>query len=285
MNALPTALAQLETLWVSGPDATSFLQGQLSADIDALRADSVALASCSSAQGRVQAVVWLVRRTDGFVLIVTRTLAQTLAQRLRKYVLRAKVTIVGARDSLQVAVLSRSALPPGVSLSGARRHAQLGDASYLTLPGHDSIVVLARDAAVDADLALEMRWRLDDIRAGVPQVYPETHEAFVAQMLNLDLLGGIDFEKGCYTGQEIIARTHYRGAIKRRMFRFTAACPPPPPATRIVSGAQHAGDIVDAAATGCELLAVINLANASDALTLEGSSIALGAAPLPYSVA
>ena len=68
------------------------------------------------------------------------------------------------------------------------------------------------------------------IRAGLPQVYPQTHEAFVAQMLNLDLLGGVSFEKGCYTGQEIIARTHFRGAIKRRMFRFECAVRRPLPA-------------------------------------------------------
>ena len=68
--------------------------------------------------------------------------------------------------------------------------------------------------------------------AGLPQIYGETYESFVAQMLNLDLLGAVSFTKGCYTGQEIIARTHYRGAVKRRMFRFAAACPPPPPGAR-----------------------------------------------------
>ena len=90
-------------------------------------------------------------------------------------------------------------------------------------------------------------------------------------MLNLDLLGGISFEKGCYTGQEIIARTHFRGAIKRRMFRFECACPPPAPGTRSPRGEQHAGDVVDAAATstGCELLAVISLAQQDAELELE----------------
>ncbi len=77
--------------------------------------------------------------------------------------------------------------------------------------------------SVPADAAREHRWHLSQVRAGLPQVYPETHEAFVAQMLNIDLLGGISFEKGCYTGQEIIARTHFRGAVKRRMFLFHSA--------------------------------------------------------------
>jgi folate-binding protein YgfZ len=125
----------------------------------------------------------------------------------------------------------------------------------------------------------EADWRLAGIRGGLPQVYPETHEAFVAQMLNLDLLGGINFEKGCYTGQEIIARTHFRGAIKRRMFRFEHAGPPPTPGTRVLFGEQHAGDVVDAAAG--ELLAVINLAQQDAELTVENGA-QLKKLPLPY---
>lgn len=128
---------------------------------------------------------------------------------------------------------------------------------------------------------------LSNIRAGIPHVFPETHEAFVAQMLNLDALGAISFDKGCYTGQEIIARTHYRGAIKRRMFRFAANCAPPPPATRVLCNGDHAGDVVYAAATdeGCELLAVINLAQADEALTLDiQNSPALRKLSLPYSI-
>jgi folate-binding protein YgfZ len=133
----------------------------------------------------------------------------------------------------------------------------------------------------------EQDWRLAGIRAGLPQVYPQTHEAFVAQMLNLDLLGGVSFDKGCYTGQEIIARTHFRGAIKRRMLRFECASPPPAPATRILAGDQHAGDVVDSAATsaGCELLAVISLAQQDAVLELETNrGVALRRLPLPYSV-
>jgi len=133
----------------------------------------------------------------------------------------------------------------------------------------------------------ERDWRLAGIRAGLPQVYPQTYESFVAQMLNLDLLGGIAFEKGCYTGQEIIARTHFRGAIKRRMFRFQCACPPPAPGTRVLAGEQHAGDVVDAAATGdgCELLAVVSLAQADAELELESNRGArIQKLPLPYSL-
>ena len=128
---------------------------------------------------------------------------------------------------------------------------------------------------------------LDQVRAGIPQVHTATSEAFVAQMLNIDLLGGISFEKGCYTGQEIIARAHFRGTVKRRMFRFRANCPAPAPGTRVVVDSAHAGDVVDAVATpeGCELLAVISLAQLNSSLALaDVPNSSLTRLELPYAV-
>jgi folate-binding protein YgfZ len=238
-NSLGTT--SLGTLLVSGADARAFLQGQLSADVDALTPARPMLATCNSAQGRVQAVLWLVERSNGIELFLPASLAERIAARLRKYVLRSKVKIDVAPAAIDLTELPAYREPNG---------------------------------------------QLAGIRAGLPQVYPETYEMFVAQMLNLDLLGGVSFEKGCYTGQEIIARTHFRGAIKRRMFRFECACPPPAPGARVLAGEQHAGDVVDAAATdeGCELLAVINLAQADAELELESNRGArLRQLPLPYS--
>jgi folate-binding protein YgfZ len=232
----------LGSLLVSGADARSFLQGQLSADIDALTPARALPASCNSAQGRVQAVLWLTEQADGIALLLPASLTERIAARLRKYVLRSKVKI------------DESPAAPGIVEPAAYR---------------------------------ERDWQLAGIRAGLPQVYPETYESFVAQMLNLDLLGGIAFEKGCYTGQEIIARTHFRGAIKRRMFRFGSEGPPPAPGTRVLAGEQHAGDVVDAAATseGCELLAVVSLAQQDAELELESDrGVGIKKLPLPYSL-
>jgi len=232
----------LGSLLVSGADARSFLQGQLSADIDALTPARALPASCNSAQGRVQAVLWLTERADGIALLLPASLTERIAARLRKYVLRSQVKI------------DESPAAPGIVEPAAYR---------------------------------ERDWQLAGIRAGLPQVYPETYESFVAQMLNLDLLGGIAFEKGCYTGQEIIARTHFRGAIKRRMFRFRSEGPPPAPGTRVLAGEQHAGDVVDAAATseGCELLAVVSLAQQDAELELESDrGVGIKKLPLPYSL-
>lgn len=232
----------LGTLRVSGADARSFLQGQLSADIDALTPARPLLSACNSAQGRVQAVLWLVEQGDGVALILPASMIERTLTRLRKYVLRSKVAIAEVTTPIE--------LPS--------THAYR-----------------------------EPDWRLAGIRAGLPQIYPETYETFVAQMLNLDVLGGVSFEKGCYTGQEIIARTHFRGAIKRRTFRFASASAPPAPGTRILAGDQHAGDVVDAAATteGSELLAVISLTQQDAVLELESNrGEPLRKLALPYAI-
>lgn len=286
---------QLGTLALTGADARAYLQGQLTADMDELEATRVRLAACNSPQGRVQAVLWLVERSDGIVLILPDTMIESTAARLRKYVLRSRVNI--QMRPLQVEF---AAAPPPraafletdpASAEGAheeRTHIEHEAASYVRLPGLESWLRLAGETGIAPDETAQPDGWLAYLRAGLPQVYPQTHEAFVAQMLNLDLLDGISFSKGCYTGQEIIARTHYRGAVKRRMFRFRAPCPPPGPGTRILSGASHAGDVVDAAAAdaGCELLAVISLAQLEQALHLEGEpAIPLERMTLPYPVA
>jgi folate-binding protein YgfZ len=244
------------SILVSGTDARSFLQGQLSCDMETLSRDKPLLASLNSAQGRVQAVLNLIERDDGIVLSVVSSMAERTVQRLRKYVLRSKVKI----DTLNSA---RPELVEGFftpSLANQERF------DRLSVSGPENIF-------------------LSQIRLGIPHVFPEIHEAFVAQMLNLDVLGGISFEKGCYTGQEIIARAHFRGAVKRRMFRFAAKCAPPTPGTRLLSNGEHAGDVVYAAATevGCELLAVVSLTQADAALALENGT-ALTKLELPYSV-
>ena len=278
-----TRLEQLGVICVTGADARSYLQGQLSFDMERLTPQRVELACCNSAQGRVQAVLWLIERSDCIALLLPASMVDTMVARLRKYTLRAKVKIEPGAERLAVFdASSESTSPPrshvehdGVSLIGWTGARTL----MLASPAHSSVM-----AAV-VDPSKQRAWHLADIRAGLPQVYPQTHETFVAQMLNLDLLEGISFDKGCYTGQEIIARTHFRGTVKRRMFRFSAKCGPPAPATRVSTGGQHAGDVVDAAATenGCELLAVVTLAQADAELELDGmQGMKLERLALPY---
>jgi folate-binding protein YgfZ len=269
---------------VSGADARAYLQGQLTADLDTLSSNRVQLACCNSPQGRVQAVFWMLDRTDGIALVLPAALVDSTVLRLRKYVLRAKAKIEPAKH-LQVGLVSRSALPADVTLGEAGSHREIDGVSYFTLPGMEEVMALGSVSAAP-DAAREQQWHLSQVRAGLPQVYPETHEAFVAQMLNIDVLGGINFEKGCYTGQEIIARAHFRGTVKRRMFLFHSASTPPTPGTRVLAGEQHAGDVVDAVVTedGCDILAVISLAQLNSELRVDGQDGVLTRLTMSYSV-
>lgn len=280
---VPTALTRLTqfgVIMVTGPQAREYLQGQVTADLERLDADRVQLACCNSAQGRVQAVFWMLERADGIALVLPASIVDSTVARLRKYVLRAKAKIEAAAH-LQVGFVPRADVPAEVALPTSNSHWRSGDTSYFTLPGVEQVMLVGTLNAA-GDPAREHEWKLAQLRAGLPQVYTETHEAFVAQMLNIDLLGGISFEKGCYTGQEIIARAHFRGAVKRRMFLFRTDGSPAAPGTRVLAGEQHAGDIVDAADN--LVLAVISLQQLNNDLRVDVTRAALTRVDLPYSV-
>jgi folate-binding protein YgfZ len=213
-------------------------------------------------------------------LVLPASIVESTVARLRKYVLRSKVKIEAAAH-LQVGSRPREVASPTPQSHSEMAHSEIDGVSYFTLPGLTEVMALgALNSSNDA--AREHDWKLATLRAGLPQVYPETHEAFVAQMLNIDLLGGISFEKGCYTGQEIIARAHFRGTVKRRMFLFGINGPAPAPGTRVLAGDQHAGDVVDSA--GNVALAVISLQQLRNELRVDGAEGLLTRLDLPYNV-
>ncbi len=243
-----------------GPDARKFLQGQLSNDMNELRADQLLLAGLHNPQGRVLALLRLAApAADDIIALLPAELAEVIAATLRRYVLRAKLTI--SVEESAAAIATRAAQLP----------------------------------AVDARLASLSREQ--DIAAGVPQVYSATSGAFVAQMLNLDCIGAISFNKGCYTGQEIIARAHYRGRMKRRMQRYLSTGPVAlAPGEVITLDDGRSAQIVDATTRAdgrTEFLAVASLetppgdaatANAMAAGTNAAPRLAALPLPLPYTL-
>ena len=120
-------------------------------------------------------------------------------------------------------------------------------------------------------------WRIANLRAGIPEIGREQAEKFTPHMLNLDLLDAVSFEKGCYTGQEVVARTHYRGATKRRMLRFEAAAPVAP-GTKVSAGERDIGEVLNAIDT--DLLAVVPVDAADE--ELRAGDTTLTRVPLPY---
>jgi tRNA-modifying protein YgfZ len=293
-------LEHLGLLRLSGPDGIDFLQGQVSNDTRPLAQGAAVLAAYSTAQGRVIAVLRLLPHSSGVVAILPRALVLPVLERLRKFVLRAKVKledvsaqfeILGAHGAAALEALSASPPPaPGASFV---EHAGTAIARVAPPRGSERFWVVRpvtepADPRPDEAASAERAWRLADIRDGLPQVYPETSEAFVAQMLNLDLLDGISFSKGCYTGQEIIARTQNLGRIKRRMsrLRLPAGSWSIGQSVRLADG--RAGRLTELApADGThEALAVLSL----DAGGTESEDAAQGAVdaeelPLPYAPA
>jgi len=296
-------LPHLGVLRFTGPDALSFLQGQVSNDTRRLTEGSPLLAAYSNPQGRVLAVMHLLPHSSGIAAILPRDVLTSTLERLRKFVLRAKVQIQDAGDALPVsgqhgthALLAAGLAVPGdpgyveqdgIGIGRVRRGLErfwvIGPAETL----HE------RGLAGDAEAArIEHDWRLADIRDGLPQIYLGTHEAFVAQMLNLDLLDGISFSKGCYTGQEIIARTQHLGRIKRRLYRLRL-----PPGDWSIGQSLHLSDgrsgrltEVARSGDGVEALAVLNVQAADSAAGTAETAVAPSAAisaaqmPLPYAL-
>jgi len=286
----------------SGPDAVAFLQGQVSNDTAPLSRGAPVLAAHSTPQGRVLAVLHLLPHSSGILAVLPRDVAASTLERLRRFVLRAKVKIEDVSAELDVVGIHGSALlaaaaveAPGATGYVEKHGVGVGRVRWDAAPACTSERYwLIGDSASIASLALgddperiERNWRLGDIRDGQPQVYAATSELFVAQMLNLDLIGGISFSKGCYTGQEIIARTQHLGRIKRRMSRLRL-----PPgswsmgqAIRLADG--RAGRLTELARidNGFEALAVLSLdAGAPDSDTGSADAIAAEELALPYLV-
>lgn len=206
-------LEHLSVLRFRGPDAGRFLQGQVSNDVERLRATPALLAGLHDPQGRVLAVLRLVALEENDLLaVLPRELAPVIQRHLKRFVLRSKVTIDLADAEWQAV---------GLCGPDSEAAARLHKSVRLAADPLRLMVILSRHEQLPEGDALEAEeWQALDVADGLPEVTVATSGLFVSQMLNLDLLDGISFDKGCYTGQEIIARAHYRGRVKRRLQRF-----------------------------------------------------------------
>jgi folate-binding protein YgfZ len=285
----PDALCLLDDLGVlrfSGAEVEKFLQGQLSNDVSQLPAGVLRRAGLHNPQGRTLAVLGLVAADNGDRLaLLPLELVSTVATHLRRYLLRSKVLIGDA--SAQVRVLGLSSAAAAGSLSGQR-------VTYGAAPESRALLLhSALEAPPPGPLLAREAWRALDIGAGLPQVYSATSGQFVAQMLNLDCIDAISFTKGCYTGQEVIARAHYRGRIKRRLQRFRSRS-----ALRLAAGDAGRLDdgrsfrVVEATQHEdgtCEFLAVAALAGAAQEADETGQlqtagGVAVSSLALPYAL-
>src|SRR5687767_5273238 len=193
-------------LSVTGPDARDFLHAQLTNDIANLPADRAVLAGWCTAKGRLLASFLVIPAAGGFLLQLARDIAPAVAKRLSMFILRSKVKITDESEAWAQYGLWDSAAKTGhVTWDG-------DSVSVPVEPGR--ILRLGKGLALNATRS-EDAWTLDEIRAGRPLISAATQDKFVPQMLNLEKLGAVDFRKGCYPGQEIVARAQHLGEVKR----------------------------------------------------------------------
>jgi folate-binding protein YgfZ len=274
-----------------GDDAREFLHAQLTSDISGLPAERARYAGWCSAKGRLLASFLVAPHAQGFLLQLSRDLAPAVAKRLAMFILRAKAKLTDASDAWAQFGL----WGPGAAkrLAALDLPAPAGDLAVA--PSTNAVVIqvahqrfLLAVPAAQRERVLgalseggDDAWALAEIRAGRPLVVQATQDLFVPQMVSFERLGAIDFKKGCYPGQEIVARTQYRGVLKRRMVRARVDVPAAPGNDLYAADlpGQASGTVVNAATApdgGTELLAVVQISSLESA-----SPIRLGAADGP----
>jgi len=324
-KAVIAPLVDLGLIRVSGVDSATFLHNLLTNDINGIGRDGARFAGLCTAKGRLLALLLIWREGDDFLLMLPREILPPILKKLSMYVLRAKVKLSDATaeraligySAAGAVTCPRSGIPGTQGEPAPTLGATLGDlpaqlprfgvaatAGGQTIRLDDTRWLLALDPATAVsrwqELVVAARpvglaaWQWLDIAAGQPQVVAATQEAFVPQMLNMELpaVAGVSFSKGCYPGQEIVARTQYLGKVKRRTYRARLMTAPNPGAHVYApeTGDQHCGAIVSVAPSpvgGFECLVCVQSA------AVEAGEVHVGALagermeflPLPYEIA
>ncbi len=299
-------LSELGTIRVDGPDALRFLQSQLTSDVEHLGVDAFQLNGYCTAKGRLLATFHQWRDADAVLLQLPGEVLAAVQRRLTMFVLRSKVKLtdhsarstsygllgIGAAAALSACGLpvpdapGRSVRENGVRVSRLAAGPRVQERFLLSVDG---------DAALPAGLASVARvhsgvWWWCEIDAAMPTVFAATQEKFVPQMINFEVLGGVDFKKGCYPGQEIVARSQYLGKLRRRMRQAHVDDANPPAAgSDIVHSAegQPVGTVVMSACApggGCDLLfeAPVDRLETGTLHLVDATGAMLQVRPLPY---
>ncbi len=273
-------LSHLGLIRANGEDALDFLHGQFTNDLKLVSNEISQLSSYCNPKGRMLAIFRIFKRNDDYYLLLRKDVIEAVLKKLNMFKLMAKVELTDASDELIVMGLSGSNaeilmnkinLPIPENLNESITNNQttvinsLGTESrFLLISPPEEAISNWTELTESCTQTSYETWELIDIQNGIPHVTAETSEAFIPQMVNLELIGGVNFQKGCYPGQEIVARTHYLGKPNRRMYRITIEnSETPSVGTNIFSkadGEQAVGKIVNAQSindNACEALAVL----------------------------
>jgi folate-binding protein YgfZ len=291
-------LPHLGIIRAAGSDAASFLHNQLTNDVLLMKEGQSRLAAFCNAKGRMQASFVVYKRSAEEVLLICRKdlIAQTV-KRLSMFVLRAKAKLSDASEEFQMLGLAGDAALAalkGASTDAWQRHA-VGTADVLTLYpalGQPRAFLIAPkdDAAPTGPAMSADLWQVGEVMSGIAWVELATFEAFVPQMLNYESVDGVNFKKGCYPGQEVVARSQFRGTLKRRAFiaQSTVAMAAGQEVFSSLDATQPCGLVAQAANDDASHVAVLELQLSAT----ENSTLHLGTAdgpvlsllPLPYAL-
>ena len=298
-------LSQLGVIALRGEDTAAFLQGQLSNDVRALHADGAQWSGYCNPKGRLLGNFLAWRQGEDYCLQLSGDILAGVLKRLSMFILRAKVQARNASDeNVRLVVAGRQALAAVTAAMGAVPEATMrsvaGETGQVIRLGDDKFVLSiapGRAAAVWQALRQSATpvgapvWDWLRLNAGIPMIVAATQELFVPQMVNLEVIGGVSFQKGCYPGQEIVARSQYLGKLKRRMFlaHVDAEAAPGDPLYSADMDGQATGTVVNAApapAGGFDVLAVAQVESANtQTLHLKAADgAALSLKPLPYAL-
>lgn len=297
-------LTNKQLLLVKGPDAGKFLQGQVTCDVKELNEPVTRLGAQCNPKGRILlSFRALQMNNETIALRLPASMMESAQKTLGKYIVFSKAKLQdGGNDFALFGLFGDSAATVASTFFQQLPTTYEGwiekDGSYLIQLAANRFECWVATANVDSFLdAIEKQtqkviadeWQLLDIAAGIGEVYPESYELFTPQELNYQLVNGINFRKGCYTGQEIVARLHYRGKLKRHMYRFEYKNDQiPPPGTTIINSlsGQNAGTVVMAALNQqgkIELLASL-LDEQIDQAKVESATEKLSQLSLPYAI-
>jgi len=262
-NAIVVPLTGSGLISVSGEDALSFLNAQLTSDVSVISATAAQYSGYCTPKGRLLATMLLFADDNAHWLVLPGELADPVSARLNKYILRAKVKLeVVSTDFVTFGVAGTrapAAVAGALSLPPAEKEFQvqkIDGCNVVSLPGNRYLVICEAGHAASTwqKLGTQARpagtplWALQTIRAGIATITAATQEMFTPQMVALDTHGGVSFEKGCYPGQEIVARTRYLGDVKRRLYHGRCAQAAGPGATVVDSeNGKTVGTVTDTA--------------------------------------
>jgi folate-binding protein YgfZ len=303
-------LSHLGLIRAAGEDAQTFLQGQFTNDTRQVTLEKAQYSALCTPKGRMLANLLIWRDDRGFLLQLPAILREDIQQRLTRYLLRAKARLsdgsnelirMGIAGNAAATILQQAVGPLPQASMGVIHHARatvirLGDARFEVVASAEAAPGLWNDLARSCTPAGATAWEWLEIRAGVPSILPATQEQFVPQMANMEVLGGVSFQKGCYTGQEVVARTQHLGKVKRRMYlAHVSGGTAPQPGDELLgketpdTERQSAGAVVNAQPSpdgGFDLLAVIHISSveAGEIRWKTPDGPVLEFLPLPYPI-